>query len=194
MAIAREAMANGRRSGVMLALGVTVGSWTWSAAAAGGMSAIMLAHGWVLDVMRVVAALYLGWLAWKSARSVFRPAPAMADGLGPSASRRSFMQGLTIHLTNPKAILFFGALYSVGLPPGTTPETVILVAMAVGAQSIVLFVTMAIAFSHGTVAAGYVRMRRLFEGAFAAVFAAAALAFLVPMLRALADAIRRSPA
>lgn len=194
MAIAREAMAKGRRAGVMLALGVTVGSWAWSAAAAGGMSAVMIAHGWTLEVMRVVAALYLGWLAWKSARSAFRSAPETVAAMGPSNSRRSFVQGLTIHLTNPKAILFFGALYTVGLPPGTTPATVVLVASAVGVQSIVVFVGMAIAFSHGSVVEGYVRMRRLFESAFAAVFATAALAFLVPTIRSLAESIRRSPA
>lgn len=192
LAIAREAMAHGRRAGVMLALGVTVGSWTWSAAAAGGMSAVMLTHGWTLDAMRVIAAFYLGWLAWKSARSALGPPPAIA--MGAPAARRSFMHGLMIHLTNPKAILFFGALYTVGLPPGTQPETVILVAAAVGAQSVVIFVTMAVAFSLGGVATRYVRMRRQFDTVFAAVFATAALAFLMPMLRALVDAIRRDPA
>jgi threonine/homoserine/homoserine lactone efflux protein len=192
LAIAREAMSRGRRAGVSLALGVTFGSWTWSAAAAGGLGAVMLAHGWALEVMRVLAALYLGWLAWKSARAALRPAAPLAPGR--PASGRSFATGLMLHLTNPKAILFFGALYSVGLPPGTTPGTVLLVAALIGVQSLVVFVTLALVFSHGGLAAGYLRLRRLFEAAFATVFALAAFAFLAPILRSALEALRRSPA
>jgi threonine/homoserine/homoserine lactone efflux protein len=99
-----------------------------------------------------------------------------------------------IHLTNPKAILFFGALYTMGLPPQTPAASIAMVVAAVGAQSLVIFVTMALAFSHGGVAAGYVRLRRLFEAAFASVFAMAALAFIAPMIRGLMETLRRSPA
>jgi threonine/homoserine/homoserine lactone efflux protein len=113
LAIARESMAHGRRAGVALALGVSTGSWAWSAVAAGGMSALILASEWAVIGLRVAAALYLGWLAWKSARSALRP--AASGGLGrPPAAGSSYARGLLIHLTNPKAILFFGALYAYG--------------------------------------------------------------------------------
>jgi threonine/homoserine/homoserine lactone efflux protein len=191
LAIAREAMARGRGAGLSLALGVTLGSWTWSVLAAGGLGALMLAHGWALEAMRVLAALYLGWLAWRSARAALAPGRPAA-GTAP-ASGRSFARGLMIHLTNPKALLFFGALYSVGLPPGTTQAEVAMVAAAVGLQSLAIFAAMAFAFSHGGVVAGYLRLRRAFEAAFAAVFAAAALALVAPMLRGLVETARRTP-
>jgi threonine/homoserine/homoserine lactone efflux protein len=192
LAIAREAMAHGRGAGLSLALGVTLGSWTWSALAAGGMGTLLLAHGWMLEAMRVLAALYLGWLAWRSARAALAPGGMPAPAA--TASGRSFVRGLMIHLTNPKALLFFGALYSVGLPPDTSPADVAVVAAAVGMQSLAIFVAMALAFSHGGVVAGYLRLRRAFEAAFAAIFAAAALTFAAPLLRLLAESLRRTPA
>lgn len=182
MAIARESMVHGRRAGILLALGVTTGSWTWSALAAGGMSALMLAHGWTLDLMRILAALYLGWLAWKSGRAAMSAGRGIAETAKPPAGR-SYARGLMIHLTNPKAILFFGALYSVGLPPDTAPTTVFLVAGAVAVQSLVIFVSLALLFSQQSIALGYSRLKRWFEAVFATVFGAASIGFLIAVWR-----------
>lgn len=192
MAIAREAMAHGRWAGVALSLGVTTGSWLWSVLAAGGMSAVMLAHGWLIDSLRVAAALYLGWLAWKSARAALRAHDEGAARLRmPSA--HSYLRGLLIHLTNPKPILFFGALFSVGLPQGSAPATVFLIAAIVGLQSMLVFVGLAIAFSSERVAAGYVRLRRVFETVFAVVFGSAAIGFLLSAILPFWTSLRRTP-
>lgn len=177
LAIARESMAHGRRAGVALALGVTTGSWTWSAVAAGGMGAVILSSEWAVIGLRIVAALYLGWLAWKSARSALGPAAA-TKAERPPAAGSSYAHGLLIHLTNPKAILFFGALYAFGLPADATATTILLVAAAIAIQSLLIFIEMALLFSHAWIAAGYGRLRRTFEAVFAVVFGAAAIGFL----------------
>lgn len=192
IAIARESMAHGRGAGVALSLGVTTGSWIWSGLAAGGMGAVLLAHGWVIDHLRIAAALYLGWLAWKSARSALRP---RAEGAAPPRvpASRSYLRGLMIHLTNPKPILFFGALFSVGLPQGSSPEALFLVAAVVGVQSLLVFAALALAFSSTRVAAGYVRLRRLFEAAFALVFGTAAAGFLLSAFLPFWASVRRAP-
>jgi threonine/homoserine/homoserine lactone efflux protein len=193
LAIARESMAHGRRAGVALALGVSTGSWAWSAVAAGGMSALILASEWAVIGLRVAAALYLGWLAWKSARSALRP--AASGGLGrPPAAGSSYARGLLIHLTNPKAILFFGALYAFGLPADASAATILLVAAAIAVQSLLIFTGMALLFSHAWIAAGYARLRRTFEAVFAFVFGSAAIGFLLAAVRPLLASLRKVPA
>src|SRR3546814_15687490 len=65
-------------------------------------------------------------------------APALRH-VATSTLRSAYRRGLVLHLTNPKAILFFGSLYAVGVPAGASVETLALVIAAVGLQSLLLF-------------------------------------------------------
>jgi len=182
LAIADTSMQSGRRAGLALALGVSTGSLTWSIAAAIGLAAIMASSAWALEVLRYVGAAYLMLLALKSARSaIMRPAAVPHVKAEPSPVR-AYAKGLALHLTNPKPILFFGSLYTLGVSPRTSlPELVIVIAL-VGLQSTTIFTGYAWLFSNGRVARGYMRLRRWFEGAFAAIFAGASLKVLTSRL------------
>ncbi|WP_299794454.1 LysE family transporter [uncultured Marivita sp.] len=190
LAISREAMLHGRTSGIALALGVTTGSWIWSAIAAGGMSAIILANEWAVIGLRFFAAAYLAWLALKSAKAAIQNQENNSSQSAPRAEG-SYMRGLLIHLTNPKAILFFGALYAFGLPVGATSETVLIIASAVALQSVLIFVGLAVLFSHRGIAQGYWRFRRVLESVFAVVFGSAAASFLLDALQSLGAKLQR---
>jgi threonine efflux protein len=182
LAIAGTSMASGRRAGLALAAGVTTGSLAWSVAAAAGLSAVMLANGWVFELLRYAGAGYLLFLAFKSARSALRPSDLTMQEIAAPSLRSAYRRGLLLHLTNPKAILFFGALYSVGVPAGVAPETLALVIAAVGLQSLLLFHGYALLFSSPPLAAGYAKLRRWFEAVFAVAFAAAGLKILTAKL------------
>ncbi|MDH5452898.1 MAG: LysE family transporter, partial [Paracoccaceae bacterium] len=51
LAIAGTAMAQGKRRALALATGITLGSLTWSVVAAAGLSALMLANLWAVEVL-----------------------------------------------------------------------------------------------------------------------------------------------
>lgn len=178
LAIAGTSMASGRRSGLALASGVTTGSFIWSVAAAFGLGAVMAANVWVFEIIRYVGAGYLAWLAFKSARSAWSSSKLATRDMAPSTPRRAYAKGLALHLTNPKAVLFFGALYAIGVPPGTGPSALFTVILAVGVQSAILFHLYALIFSSTKVAAAYAGARRWFEGFFAISFGAIAFKVL----------------
>jgi threonine efflux protein len=181
-AIAGTALASGRKYGLALASEVTTGSLTWSIGAALGLSAIMFTNVWLFEVMRYVGALYLMWLAFKSARADLSPS-THAPQLVPARSvGKAYTKGLMIHLTNPKAVLFFGSLYSIAIPAGAGPDAVLLVILAVGLQSLILFHGYAVPFSFAPVVRGYTRLRRGFESVFALAFGAASLQILTAKL------------
>ncbi|MPZ10930.1 MAG: LysE family translocator [Kiloniellaceae bacterium] len=179
LAIAGTSMASGRRFGLALASGVTTGSLMWSTSAAVGLSAIMLANAWAFEVVRYAGACYLLFLAFKSARSALArhalPAARVAMPTLASAYRRG-------HLTNPKAILFFGSLFAIGIPAGSPPEVLALVILAIGLQSLLVFHGYALLFSSPPLTAGYARLRRWFEAVFAVAFGAAGLKILTARL------------
>jgi threonine/homoserine/homoserine lactone efflux protein len=182
LAIAGTSMASGRPCGLALAAGVTSGSLTWSIAAAAGLSVVMLANAWAFEVMRYIGAAYLIFLAVKSARSALKPDAPLAAKVAVPSLRAAYRRGLLLHLTNPKAILFFGALYSVGVPAGTSPATLATIIAAVGLQSVVVFHGYALLFSSAPMTAGYAKLRRWFEAVFALAFGAAGLKILTTRL------------
>lgn len=170
LAIAGTSMNAGRRAGLNFASGVTTGSLTWSIGAAAGLSAVMLANAWLIEAIRYFGAGYLLFLAVKSARSALTPGAVLAQGLTAAPPRRAFMRGLGLHLTNPKAILFFGSLYSFGVPADATLADLALIVVAVGVQSALVLHGYALLFSNPMVVAGYLKLRRWFDGLFAVAF------------------------
>lgn len=182
LAIAGTSMKSGRRFGLALASGITTGSLTWSTAAAFGLGAVMLANAWVFEAMRYAGAGYLIYLAFKSAKSAMTPGDLEAKGGRYSSFRRAYGKGLALHLTNPKAILFFGSLYAVGVPAQASPMQLATVILAVALQSAVVFHGYALLFSSAPMIKGYMRLRRWFEGIFAIAFGAAGLKILTARL------------
>ena len=170
LAIAGTSMRSGRRPGFALAAGVLTGSFTWSISAAAGLSAVMLANVWLIEIIRYFGVGYLLFLAFKSARSALTPGEAVPVGIAAASLRGTYMRGLALHLTNPKAILFFGSLYAFGLPPDAAPLDLAIVVSAVGLQSAVIFFGYVLLFSNPLLVRGYLKLRRWFEGTFALAF------------------------
>jgi threonine/homoserine/homoserine lactone efflux protein len=177
LALAGTSMASGRTAGLALASGITTGSLMWSIAAALGLGALMLATAWVLEIIRYFGAAYLMYLAYKAARSALS-AKEIATKSFVGGKRTLYSKGLALHLTNPKAILFFGSLFSLGVPPDTSMLDLGLVIAAVGFQSFVIFHGYAMLFSAKGVTRTYIKLRRWFEGAFAIGFGAASFKIL----------------
>lgn len=182
LAIAGTAMQQGRAPGLALAAGIATGSFIWSVSAAFGLAALMLANAWAIELVRYVGAGYLMYLAFRSARSALRPGAAKIISADTPVLHIAFGKGLALHLTNPKAILFFGSLYAIGLPPGTVPSDLAIVILAVGLQSCIVFHGYALMFSNAALTRGYLRLRRPLEALFAVAFATAGWRILMARL------------
>ncbi len=94
---------HGVRGGIFAALGISGGIVFHTCIAAFGVAALLLAHRWAFDALRIGGALYLIWLgiaAWRDARV---PESAVVD---PDLSQ-VFRRGLLTNVLNPKVALFF---------------------------------------------------------------------------------------
>ena len=178
LALASTGMARGRKAALALAMGSLVGSGAWAIAAAAGFSAAMVANAWLTDSLRIIGVLYILWLAFKSIRSALRPwAPTMAAAM-PAKPAKAFLGGLMLHVTNPKAILSWGAVYAVAVPPGAGVAELAGMGLFLFSGSIIVFVGYALMFSTEAAMRRYMRARRWFEAAFGVLFGGAAIAIL----------------
>lgn len=175
LTISSTSMAYGRATGLRLAAGVVLGSAIWGLAAALGFSAIMVANAWLFETIRYAGAGYLLYLAGKSLHSAWLGRRAKP----PSPSRGSaFGKGLALHLTNPKAVLGWGAIYAVVLSPDAAPVSVTILFCALILTSMVVFLGYAVLFSSAPIARGYMRLKRGFDLTFGVLFGAATLKLL----------------
>lgn len=179
LAISGISMQQGRSAGLSLAAGIVAGSAMWGIAAAVGFSAVMMANVWLFEVIRYLGASYLLYLALKSLRSAWR-----GDGnVAPYVPhKRLFTKGLLLHLTNPKAILGWGAVYAIALVPGSGAVAVWSLFAALICCSVVVFFGYALLFSSGPIARAYVKARRGFELTFGLLFGVASFKILTARL------------
>jgi len=184
LSIAGTAMARGRSFGLAMSLGILAGSASWGIAAALGVSALMLAHAWVFEVIRYIGAAYLLFLAFKAMRSAIQPGAAGAERAISGTHWAVFVKGTLIHLTNPKAILSWGAVYAIVSPAGATTGDLLVTFSYLYAGSIMVFIGYGFLFSSPPLVAAYRKARRWFEGTFAVFFGAASLKILTTKITA----------
>jgi homoserine/homoserine lactone efflux protein len=113
--------------GVLLAISnsLSIGPWRSMISSLGNMMGLFIISGVTMAGMGVILAtsaiafttlklsgaaylIYLGIKQWRSKASLFSAPHTQADS---HSAWRLFSQGLTVALTNPKAILFFSALF-----------------------------------------------------------------------------------
>jgi threonine/homoserine/homoserine lactone efflux protein len=103
--IVGRSLSQGRVAGVVSALGIGAGCLMHVAAAALGLSALLVAVPPAYEAIRCAGAAYLVWLGVRAWRSE-------SGGLGVRAMERAslsriFQQGLITNVLNPKVAIFF---------------------------------------------------------------------------------------
>ena len=173
LAIAATSMDHGRYFGLSLAAGVLTGSLLWSVSAAFGLAAMLYTNVWLFEILRYCGVLYLLYLAFKSLRSAFSSTPLGLPENQITTARESYFKGLLIHLTNPKAVLFFGSLYSIGVPASAQPMELLSVIFVVGLVSSSVFLSCAVLFSNKVAKQIYLKSKVVFDSVFALFFGVA---------------------
>ncbi len=182
--IVARSLVQGRRAGVVSALGVQAGGLLHVLAAALGVSALLASSATAFSVVKYLGAAYLIFLGIRKLLAAHHaPAGADQEPPAPTPPRALFWQGALVNALNPKTALFFLAF----LPQFVDPA-----AGAVAPQMLALgalFLTLA-TLSDGTyallagtagrrlraTAATYNLLDRLSGGVFIALGVAAALA------------------
>ncbi|WP_067461445.1 LysE family translocator [Actinomadura macra] len=115
--ILTRSVAQGRRAGLMSALGVETGTLVHIAAAVLGLSSLIAASGVAFSVLKYAGAAYLVYLAVRALlHNELLDASGGAEPLPPG---RLFRDGLLVNVLNPKVALFFLAFLPQFLPDGS---------------------------------------------------------------------------
>jgi len=105
MYILARSIAQGRRAGIVSALGIGSGVLVHTLAAALGLSAVLAASSWAFLAVKVAGVAYLIYLGVAALR---RPvAPLVAPTLEIASGWRVYREGVLSNILNPKVAVFF---------------------------------------------------------------------------------------
>jgi len=161
-----------RRTGVLTALGVSLGCVSWAVLAVFGLGVVLTELGWLYSAVRLFGAAYLIWLGARMLLSARHQVPAPVVERATHDHRDAFRRGFLVNVANPKAAAFFGSLFVTVLPadaPGWVHLATVLVVAGVAGT---WFVLLALLFSVGSVRTAYIRARRAVDAVMGAVLMA----------------------
>lgn len=161
--VLRQTVRGGRPAGVAAAAGIAVGIVAWIALAMIGAHVLLDADDRILGALQVLGGGYLVVLGGLGLRAALAPGGAHEfelSQLRPEVDehqphghlvRRSFGLGLATNLSNPKALVFFGSVFTVLIPEtATTTERLVLSVLLVAIEA-AWFSGLALAASAGRV-------------------------------------------
>lgn len=141
--ITTRSVAEGRRSGVVSALGVEAGTLVHVAVAAVGLSYLIAASAVAFAVVKYAGAAYLIYLG---VRTLLARGDGEPEITAPRGLRRVFMEGLVVNVFNPKVILFFLALLPqfVDRAAGAVPGQIVLLGLVLFSLGVLTDMTYAL--------------------------------------------------
>lgn len=153
--IVANGMRHGTRAGMLNVAGTQLGVAIMILVAAIGLTSFIQVLGHWFEALKFLGAAYLAWIGFQMMRSSGR----FAEMKAPVPPRAGFfMQGFLVAMSNPKQLLFFGAL----LPQFIDPSTNHVLQIAVYGATAIFIGTVSdgcYALAAGRIARGLTRRR-----------------------------------
>lgn len=169
---ARIGLRDGLSTGVALAAGIGIGAVIWATTALFGLSLVFEYAPRLLIALKIIGAAYLIYMAYKMWQSADTPLDEGPETKSPSSKLGAFKLGVVTQLVNPKAAVFFGAVFA-GTVPGTAPLWalgILLSLIFIGELAWNILVVRI--FSFEKTRSGYTNLKSLFDRLFGAALAA----------------------
>src|SRR5918996_4577523 len=103
--VSTRSLTQGRRAGVISALGIAAGSVMHTVAIASGLAALLRAVPLAYEIVRFAGAAYLIWLGIQALLA--KSGPMDGKPLDRASEWTIFRHGMITNLLNPKVALFF---------------------------------------------------------------------------------------
>ncbi|XUA19069.1 threonine export protein RhtC [Citrobacter sp. OP27] len=171
--VSQTAVSRSRKEAMMGVLGITAGVMVWAGVALLGLHLLLEKMAWLHNIIMVGGGLYLCWMGYQMLRGALtkREATTETPEVELAQGGKSFLKGLLTNLANPKAIIYFGSVFSlfVGDNIGGAERWGIFLLIIV--ETLAWFTVVASLFALPTMRHGYQRMAKWIDGVAGTLFA-----------------------
>ncbi|WPU22903.1 threonine export protein RhtC [Cedecea neteri] len=170
--VSQTAVSRSRKEAMMGVLGITAGVMVWAGVALLGLHLILEKMAWLHNIIMVGGGLYLCWMGYQMLRGAFKKETKgeEAPKVELASGGKSFVKGLLTNLANPKAIIYFGSVFSlfVGDNVGSAERWGLFVLIAI--ETFAWFTIVASLFALPKMRRGYQRLAKWIDGMAGALF------------------------
>jgi len=156
----RNTLRYGRKAGLFTALGFACGETVHMAYCILGFAALVAQASWVFTTLKYIGAAYLLWIGVKALRSKGLNMLPEETGGTPHHHRPALAawgDGFFTNVFNPKAILFFFALFTQLLQPGQPLSAMLGYGVVCVTTCLLWFSGVALFLSHDKIRQGFLR-------------------------------------
>ncbi|BEN56900.1 MULTISPECIES: threonine export protein RhtC [Serratia] len=170
--VSQTAASRSRREAMMGVVGISLGIVVWAGVALMGLHLILQKMAWLHQVIMVGGGIYLCWMGWqllRSARAQQAQPAAEAQVALPKAGR-SFIRGFLTNLSNPKAVIYFGSVFSLFVGDSVGAGARWGLFLLIVAETFVWFSLVAVVFALPAMRRGYQRLAKWIDGVAGVLF------------------------
>jgi RhtB (resistance to homoserine/threonine) family protein len=179
--VTRQSLVSGRRAGMLASLGIALGLSIHIVYSAAGLAAVVAHSAKWMVALKLVGGAYLLWLGFQGLRSrAGAPQPA-ATGAVPASAVRQVAGGFLCNALNPKAPIYFLALFTVVLSPGLPLSTILIYGAWIMLLQWLWFSLVALVFAHRAIRDRLYALRHWIDRAFGAAMVALGARVLVSL-------------
>jgi threonine/homoserine/homoserine lactone efflux protein len=164
VAVTHRAVSAPRAEALALAVGIACVSALWAAAALFGLGLLFALFPWLFWTARLLGAAYLVWIGIQLLRGAGAPLPERPAHASHGTLARACRDGMVTNLSNPKAMVFYGSVFSAFVPTNATTATQITMVAMVGTIATLWYGGVAWFLASGRAARLYRRIRPWIEG------------------------------
>jgi threonine/homoserine/homoserine lactone efflux protein len=155
--VTKSALLHGRAAARATALGVNLGIFLWTLAAALGLAAVIAASAAAFTAIKLAGALYLVYLGVRALLGSHETLTVVAGG-------SAFRQGLASNLLNPKIAVFFTSLLPQFVDSAhTSPQDLLLLGLLFNCMGVAWLLTYAELAARGRDLLGRPRVKRALD-------------------------------
>ncbi len=174
--VSQTAVSRSRKEAMMGVLGITMGVMVWAGVALLGLNLILEKMAWLHHIIMVGGGLYLCWMGYqmlRSARALKKEQKNRRRGpkVELATGGRSFIKGLLTNLANPKAIIYFGSVFSLFVGDSVGAGARWGLFLLIVAETFAWFTIVASLFALPAMRRGYQRLAKWIDGFAGALFA-----------------------
>jgi len=147
-------LAQGRRAGVMAALGINAGAYVHLIAAVAGLSALLLASATAFLIVKWAGAAYLVYLGVRALLSRAATSELAGGELRGRSLRAVFWQGFWSDVLNPKVAVFYVALLPQFVEPAAGHPTAQLILLGVTSNVLAIAINLVLVMLAARLTAG----------------------------------------
>ncbi|WP_426784572.1 threonine export protein RhtC [Serratia sp. 2C06] len=170
--VSQTAASRSRREAMMGVVGISLGIVVWAGVALMGLHLILQKMAWLHQIIMVGGGIYLCWMGsqlLRSARAQQAPPAAEAQVALPKAGR-SFIRGFLTNLSNPKAVIYFGSVFSLFVGDSVGAGARWGLFLLIVAETFVWFSLVAVVFALPAMRRGYQRLAKWIDGVAGVLF------------------------